>query len=344
MSTHTITVSGPSARLATLRALALKAVGHARDLWHRLRLTLTSSGRMLTTTATSVLALIGSDTGYDLAVHAVGTAMDVVGSLLGSAVRVVGLAARWVGRALLGPVRVVSPVAADTCQQLATTWVAEPVHRVITTAQTWIGQARLVIADLTGTTLVRTATVWAAQVASVILGLHALTQGALAARIVTALPWTMTGVVWATQPVTAAIAVAGTFLAALAYAAVRIWTQRPDSDTDPTPDHTVTIDEAPRLLAGPRPQPRTQLDLDAVAATLYVEVATDGSVLVHGIPHELPEDTALEVAHIAADAATNRLRKILLHRPQPNRDDLRLLTKTAREAVRLEGRRRARAS
>lgn len=344
MSTHTITVSGPSTRLATLRALALKAVGHARDLWHRLRLTLTTSGRIISTTATSALALIGSEAGYDLARHAIGTAADVAGSLLGSALRVAARAMSWIGRALLRPVRVVSSAAADTCQQLATLWIAEPVHRIVETAQTWIGQARHVIAHLTGTSLVRTATIRASQVAGVILGLHALTQGALAARIVTALPWTMTAVVWATQPLTAAIVVAGTFLAALAYAAVRIWTHRPDPDTDPTPDHRMTLDEAPQLLAGPRPPVRAQLDLDAVANTLHVEVATDGSVLVHGIPDDLPEDTALEVAHIAADAATSRLRKILIHRPQPNRDDRRLLTKTAREAVRLEARRRARAS
>jgi hypothetical protein len=41
--------------------------------------------------------------------------------------------------------------------------------------------------------------------------------------------------------------------------------------------------------------------------------------------------------------AEARLEKVLLHRPVPNRDDRRLLTKTAREAVRAEGRRLARA-
>jgi hypothetical protein len=50
------------------------------------------------------------------------------------------------------------------------------------------------------------------------------------------------------------------------------------------------------------------------------------------------------VAKIAADAATARLEKVLLHRAIPNRDDRRLLTKSAREALRADGRREARAA
>jgi hypothetical protein len=56
--------------------------------------------------------------------------------------------------------------------------------------------------------------------------------------------------------------------------------------------------------------------------------------LVHGIPDELPAEVGLQLAHVAAQAATARLEKILLRRPVPNRDDKRLLTKIAREAVR----------
>ena len=54
----------------------------------------------------------------------------------------------------------------------------------------------------------------------------------------------------------------------------------------------------------------------------------------------VPEEVGLEVAHIAGDAATARLEKILLHRPVLTRDDRRLLVKAAREALRAEGRRR----
>ncbi|HEY5136594.1 MAG TPA: hypothetical protein VIJ41_12435 [Candidatus Nanopelagicales bacterium] len=83
-------------------------------------------------------------------------------------------------------------------------------------------------------------------------------------------------------------------------------------------------------------------DLERIAAQVQVEVAADGSVLVHGVPGDLPEEVGLEVAHIAADAATARLEQILLHRSVLTRDDRRLLVKTAREALRAEGRRRAR--
>ena len=76
------------------------------------------------------------------------------------------------------------------------------------------------------------------------------------------------------------------------------------------------------------------LNLPGIAAKLNVEVAPDGSVLVHGIPEELPAEVGLQVAQIAAQAATIRLERILLHRATPNRDDRRLLTKVAREAVR----------
>jgi hypothetical protein len=67
-------------------------------------------------------------------------------------------------------------------------------------------------------------------------------------------------------------------------------------------------------------------------------------VLVHGIPGDLPDEVGLRVAKIAADAAAARLEKVLLHRAVPNRDDKRLLTKVAREAVRTQARRVAKAS
>jgi len=72
-----------------------------------------------------------------------------------------------------------------------------------------------------------------------------------------------------------------------------------------------------------------------------VGVAPDGSVLVHGNPGELLDDVGLQVAKIAADAATARLEKVPLHRAVPNRDDKRLPPKTAREALRAHARKTA---
>jgi hypothetical protein len=88
------------------------------------------------------------------------------------------------------------------------------------------------------------------------------------------------------------------------------------------------------LVAEQRKSAQPVYNLEEIAAQEQVEVAADGSVLVHGIPGDLPEDVGLEVAHIAADAATARLEKILMHRPVLTRDDRRLITNAAREAVR----------
>ncbi len=94
------------------------------------------------------------------------------------------------------------------------------------------------------------------------------------------------------------------------------------------------------MVAEQRQTAPPEYDLEQIATQLQVEVAADGSVLVRNIPGDLPEEVGLEVAHIAADAATARLEKILSHRPVLTRDDRRPLVKTAREALRAEGRRR----
>lgn len=333
MSTHSITVSGPSTRLATLRALALKVLSHTHNLIGRLRLAISTGGRMVSTAAASALAIVASDTGYDLVRNSVATAADLLGSLIASAARWAASFSTCLGRLALRPVRAWKPELADACQRRVTAWLGAPISRLTSAAMTWLRHGRQILAELTNTSLARTATVKAAQVAGVILGIHALTEGAVAAKLVAAAPWTMTAVVWATQPVTAALVVASTFAIAIVLAAT--WLRA--SSPDPTPGQGTNscrdVGEAPELLAGPRPS-TNRLDLEAVAAALQVEVTSDGSVLVLGIPEELSDDVALAVAHTAADAATRRLERILIRRRTPNRDDRRLLTKVAREAVR----------
>ena len=153
----------------------------------------------------------------------------------------------------------------------------------------------------------------------------------------------MEAVLALTNPVQALMPAAGACVAALGFATFRLL-DRADS---PNPDQPalaaeLLVDPAtPSLVAEPRNTAQPDYDLEQIAARGQVQVAADGSVLVHGIPEDLPEEVGLEVAHIAADAATARLDKILLHRPVLTRDDRRLLIKTAREALRAEGRRRA---
>ncbi len=81
------------------------------------------------------------------------------------------------------------------------------------------------------------------------------------------------------------------------------------------------------------------VDLEQIARTLNVVVEADGGVVVEGIPADLPEDVREKVAHLAAEAATAQLRRILRHRRVPTRDDRRLFTKVAREAVAAEAQR-----
>ena len=81
-------------------------------------------------------------------------------------------------------------------------------------------------------------------------------------------------------------------------------------------------------------------DLTVIAGKVNVEIQRDGSVVVTGIPDTVPEDLGQVVAEIALDAAMRQIRRTLPVRPVPSRDDRRLFTKAARDAVRAEAARR----
>ena len=83
---------------------------------------------------------------------------------------------------------------------------------------------------------------------------------------------------------------------------------------------------------------RNHPDLREVAAHLNVEVAQDGAVVVHGIPEGVQDEVGLRVAQVAAQAARARLERILLHKSSLSRDDRRLLTRVARQAVMVQRR------
>jgi hypothetical protein len=81
-------------------------------------------------------------------------------------------------------------------------------------------------------------------------------------------------------------------------------------------------------------------DLAVIAGKVNVEVQRDGSVVVTGIPDTVPPDLGQVVAEIALDAAMRQIRRTLPVRPVPSRDDRRLFTKAARDAIRAEAARR----
>ena len=115
--------------------------------------------------------------------------------------------------------------------------------------------------------------------------------------------------------------VAACFVAALGFAAFRLLDRADSPNLDePTEAAEPFVDAAtPSLVAELRRPVQSDYDLERIAAQVNVDVTPDGSVLVHGIPMELPERVGLQVAKVAADAATARVEE---GSPAPHRDML----------------------
>ena len=192
---------------------------------------------------------------------------------------------------------------------------------------------------LAHTTLVRTAVTVAASTASAVFVVHTLTQGLVAVRIVQAAPVLMTAMVWATSPwrtlALVGIAAGAAMLIALArlvHATRHDHTPRPDGD--PQPPCPSAGKPPVAVVAEPAAAPVPVIDWDAVAASVRIEITNDGSVLVHGIPNSIPTEYGEVIAQIATGAALKHWRRTRTSRPCPSRDDRRLFTKAAKEAVR----------
>lgn len=346
MSTYSISVSGPSPRLAMLRALALKAAHAGTEMLSALKVTLTRGGQLVRTASSTTLAIIGSDVGYQFARSLARTVVTTVAAVVRQPVDLLVAGLRIAGRLCRAAIGSISPLLAASIDAHLHRWIVTPANRWTSTATRWVQKAAEAVWELSDHSLVKTVTVRAAQAASLLLAVHTITQGAVAARVVQSFPWLMDAVITVTNPTRVVLFVAAVFVSALCITAARLmrWSPSPDPvglRVDLV--HPQVDPGTPTLQTGPRTTVPTW-DFDRIAAQVNVEVTPDGSVLVHGIPAELPDDVGRHVAQIAADAAAERLRRVLLHRPVPNRDDRRLLTKTAREALRAEGRRAARSA
>lgn len=91
----------------------------------------------------------------------------------------------------------------------------------------------------------------------------------------------------------------------------------------PLPERLTTVDD---WVPG--------IDWDAVAASVRIEIAPDGSVTVVGIPNTVPREYGQIIAQVATTAALQHGRRTVKSRPTPSGDDRRLFTKAAKEAVR----------
>lgn len=339
MSIYSIPVSGPDPRLAMLRALTVKSRAHLTRIWTTLRIGLGRATRFARATASTALAALGHPAGYHAVRYSLRTVSTTAVGLLRRGFELLGRGLRALGRLAHDGLAAVAPGVADTVASTLGRVITAPARTVTRTALAWIADAGQLLWSLSGTSLVRTITTRTAQAASIVLGIHTLTHGAVSARIVQALPWAMDAIVTMTNPAWALAAVGIAFTTAMALAALRVLRH---PSLDPDPDELQSpggLDLAtPNLPTGPRRLSAEQ-DYRPLIASLNIEITPDGTVLVHGIPDHIPVDLGAQLAEIAADAATARLERILLHRAVPTRDDRRLLTKVARDAVRVHTRR-----
>ncbi len=80
-------------------------------------------------------------------------------------------------------------------------------------------------------------------------------------------------------------------------------------------------------------------DMEAAVRQVRIEIRPDGSVAVHGIPDTVPSDVGQARADAAQEEAERHLLRILRIRQVPTRNDRRVVTRAAREAVAAEVRR-----
>lgn len=341
--TYSVPVSGPSPHLVMLRAVLLKAAGIARNAWHDTRTTLRLAGQLPRSAAVTVASMLATNAGYTALT---GTVRTIVRTGW-NGIRAIGRGVGKVGRTAAGLVTLgvgyVSASGADWTLRV-TDAIADKVTGAARTVDAAVRGAGELAWALAHTTLVRTAVTVAASTASAVFVVHTITQGLLAFRIVRAMPALMTVVVWATDPWRTLAVVGAVAGAAMSIALARlIRTNASDEDWEPEPP-TPAAGKMP-IPPAPEPQPRPTvvptIDFEKIAASVTIEITNDGSVVVHGIPADVPRKYGEVIARIATDAALKHWQRTRTSRPTPSRDDRRLFTKAAKEAVRSYARNQA---
>jgi hypothetical protein len=332
---YAVPVSGPDQRLAWLSALLLKLQGIARSAWTHARVVLSGAIRLPRWVAQAALSLLSSRAGYDTVVNAIGTGVRAVAHGIGWAIGRLSRGLSWVGDRTARHVGRVWPAAETRLRQ-----TAARVLRPVRDGLQWLGDVvagtGVVAEGLAHTPLVRSVATTSAKVAAGVLAVHALSKGAVAAKIVATVPTSMDLLVAATNPWIALAAVGVVTLSAMGIALARLLAAGNDNGPDDGGTEAVmgTVQADAEEVEG------VLTDLEQIAHTVHVVVDVDGSVLVEGIPASVHEDLREVVARIAGDAAVRHMQRTLRVRPTPSRDDRRLWTKAAREALIAESRRR----
>lgn len=321
----------PNPAMAMLRAVILKSQGLLRAAWSNTRIVLRFAGSLPATLISAATTLLSTSTGYTLVRRAVKTAVTTVAGSIKTAGGFLSRIASTAGRILLAPVGLVSSSAAAKIRTIGTI-VGAVVTQAARQAGETISSFGRTCWQISHDAFVRSATVTAAAVSP---GLSLLTKigvtknwSLLAASFITTVA-IISGIItyWrrrkthANQPA-----------------------QRPEGKPeDHKPDEesgeeTDPTSEVSAITALPALE---DLDWDAIAASVYIEITPQGALLVHGIPETVPEPYVDTVADIASTAAVAQLRRTIRSRPTPSRDDKRLFTKVAKEALRSQAHRQA---
>jgi hypothetical protein len=106
-----------------LRALAIKAGQYTHHVLTGVRVALTTGQQVLRTAATTALAFLGSDTGYQLVRHTVRRVITTAARIVRAGLGLLGRALRAFGRLVSRGIALVSPATATTVHQAITAWI-----------------------------------------------------------------------------------------------------------------------------------------------------------------------------------------------------------------------------
>ena len=373
MSTHSIPISGRSSLLAMLHALILKMARVARALWNQISVPLTMVATTSFSVAATMTTVLSTDEGYTLVTHLAKTLITTTWNVCSKTVRFLGRVLRRVADVAVIAIGYTSCAAVDLAYNTVCT-VAEKVEDGFNRADQKVRSFGSQVWQAARTPLVRSVATTGAGLAAAFTAVRNLTEGALdtwltchlPSKISTRLLGSWTGLV---------IVTVLTFTVIIGRV-IRNWVQRrkaakaaraaqhgapPEPDKEEEPEEPQGTDgvEEPEVVEATEESEEVEvvlaeivepedelaeLDWHELAATVTVDLSPDGSVTVNGIPDWVPEHLREDVAHIAADAAIRQMRRTLKLRTTPNRDDRRLFTKVARQALRKQGKQHPKAA
>ena len=329
-SLHAEYVSGPSSMLAFLRALYLKITGAVRSAWSHIKVIFSASVRIPGSLATAVTSMASSRRGYETVIGAIKGFFRALWRGINRVGQIAGRVTSRMARMVVTAVGHVSPEAADALYGALVT-ARTTIHRIAARIDTVVTTVGDVLWMLLNTTVVRAVSTAVAGVSAAILVLHDATRGAFAAWLVNVLPAAHRFITWITNPWWSLAAVVASTFAAMGLALVRLllMSHRGEGSGGNGPD-------GPAAEANWSTWQESLDDeaLDSLVKDLHVSVAPDGSVTVSGIPDWVPVNLRNHLAKVASEAVIKQWQRTVRQRPTPSRDDRRLFTKVARDAVR----------